>query len=86
MIIVHLVALVPIGYMSDFSSYEELSESDNSNVMTAAKTVCMVGKGAVMIRHIVEEHNSKIDCITCLYPVFYIPELTVQLLSMSVFL
>ena len=46
----------------------------------------MVGKGAVMIRHIVEEHNSKINCITCFYPVFYVLELTVRLLSMGVFL
>ena len=50
--------------MSDFSSYEELPESEDPYVMTAAKNVRIVGKGAVMIRHVVEEHNNRIDHIT----------------------
>ena len=50
--------------MSDFSSYEELPESEDSYVMTAAKTVCIVRKGAVIIGHLVEEHNLKYDHIT----------------------
>ena len=50
--------------MSDYSSYEELPESEDSYVMTAAKTVCIVRKGTVIIGHLVEEHNLRYDHIT----------------------
>lgn len=72
--------------LDDFSSYEELLNTENAVVLMVANLLSIVGKGVVIIRHNVEDHNTQYEWTTHLYPVFYVPSLTVQLLSMGMFL
>ena len=71
--------------LDDFSLYEEILSTQNATVQTAGTILPMVGKGAVIIRHNVEEQNTHYEQITHLYPVFCIPNISVQLLSMGIF-
>jgi hypothetical protein len=63
--------------LDDFSSYEELPNAENALVLTAANSLSIVGKGMVIIRHNVEDRNISYERTTHLYPVFYVPGLTV---------
>ena len=67
---------------SNFISYTLATPEERAPVKTAAHTIYVKGKGAVLIQHNVGDQM----VTTCLYPVLYIPELTTQLLSMGEFL
>ena len=73
-------------YLSDYSSYEELTEA--MTVQTASKTEVITkrGKGTVFIRHFVIEDGKIKKRLMRLHPVYYIPEIVHQLLSMGEFL
>jgi hypothetical protein len=45
-----------------------------------------IGKGAVFIKHTVEEDGAIIECRTCIYPIYHVPEISTRLLSIGTLL
>jgi hypothetical protein len=74
------------GEMSDFASYQTVIQDDTTHVHAANSVIHIQGKGAVFIKHQVKIQGKLESRITCLYPVFYIPEIDHRLLSMGEFL
>jgi hypothetical protein len=69
---------------SDFISYTPITP--RPPVKTAAHTIYVEGKGAVLVKHTVEHLGLKRTRFTRLFPVLYIPEMSTKLLSMGEFL
>jgi len=69
---------------SDFTDYELLRSPQE--VKTAAHTIYLVGKGTVFIDHIMVIKGKKVKKTLRIYPVYYLPHLTVRLLSLGTFL
>jgi hypothetical protein len=67
---------------NDFIEYETAKLADQMPVRTVSDIVHIEGKGAVLIEHKV---NNKL-VQTCLYPVHYIPKISMHLISMGQFL
>jgi GAG-pre-integrase domain len=69
---------------SDLTEFEVLNNNDLV-VKTASKTVSLkiTGKGAWMITHEVTQRGKKQSITSCLYPVYYLPGLTHQLMSVG---
>jgi hypothetical protein len=74
------------GEMNDFASYQLVIQDDTTHVHAANLVIHIQGKGAVFIKHQVKIQGKLESCITRLYPIFYIPEIDHQLLSMGEFL
>jgi hypothetical protein len=68
--------------LSDFSEYTKFKSDERTPVKTAAHTIYVEGKGAVLLRH--EVHGRLV--VTRLWPVLYIPSITSRILSMGEFL
>src|SRR6266702_2408415 len=68
--------------ISDFIDYQPIAKSDRMPVKTAAHTIYVKGTGSVLLKHYIA--NKLI--ITQVNPVFYIPSMSMCLLSMGVFL
>ena len=68
---------------SNVSEFEVIY--DKMKVQTASKDsqLQIVGKGSVFFSHLVEDKGRVSKRISCLYPVFYIPGLSVRLLSVG---
>ena len=68
---------------SDLSEFEVIY--NKMKVQTASKDsqLQIVGKGSVFFSHLVKENGRVSKMISCLYPVFYIPGLSIRLLSVS---
>ena len=67
---------------NDFIEYETAKPADRMPVRTALDIVHVEGKGAVLLEHKV---NNKL-VQTRLYPVHYIPKISMRLISMGQFL
>lgn len=69
---------------SDLSEYETIDDNELI-VQTASKSnpLRVRGKGAVFISHFVEIRGKQVEKISRLYPVFYIPGLSIRLLSIG---
>jgi hypothetical protein len=69
---------------SDLTEFEVLNDNDLV-VKTASKTVSLkiTGKGAWMITHDVTQRGKKQSVTSHLYPVYYLPGLTHQLMSVG---
>jgi hypothetical protein len=63
------------GDIKDFTSYQPLVQDETTIVQAASSTINIQGKGAVFIKHHVKIQRHVQQCITQLYPVFYIPEI-----------
>src|SRR6266702_4378278 len=68
--------------ISDFINYTPITKSDRIPVKTAAHTIFVEGTGTVLLKHYIA--NKLVT--TRVYPVFYIPSMSMRLLSMGVFL
>jgi hypothetical protein len=68
----------------DLTEFEVLNDNDLV-VKTASKTVSLkiTGKRAWMITHEVTQRGKKQSVTSCLYPVYYLPGLTHQLMSVG---
>jgi len=67
--------------IDDFIEYEDIKMP--ILVKTASQPIHIKGKGTVLIQHKVTYNGHTGQCVTCLYPVFYIPEITGRLLSIG---
>jgi hypothetical protein len=69
---------------SNLIEFEVLNDNDLV-VKTASKTISLkiTGKGAWMITHEVTQREKKRSITSCLYPVYYLPGLTHQLMSVG---
>ncbi len=68
--------------ISDFIDYTPIAKSDRMPVKTVAHTIYVEGTGSALLKHYIA--NKLIT--TRVYPVFYIPSMSMHLLSMGVFL
>jgi len=71
--------------MSDFADYQPI---ESQKVNTAAKHALLEikDKGTVFLNHYVQTPQGQLEKTTCLYPVFYIPGLSIRLMSVGVLL
>jgi hypothetical protein len=69
---------------SDLTEFEVLNDNDLV-VKTASKTIFLkiTGKGAWIITHEVTQRGKKQSVTSCLYPVYYFPGKTHQLMSVG---
>ena len=67
---------------NDFIEYETAKLADRMPVRMASEIIHIEGKGAVLLEHKVK--NKPVS--TCLYPVYYIPKISMCLISMGQFL
>jgi len=58
----------------------------NAPEVKTASVLCIEGKGTILLSHLVENCGTQVVKTTRLYPVLYIPRLSVKLLSMGSFL
>jgi hypothetical protein len=74
--------------ISDFASYEVLPQDDATIIQTASKSgmISKIGKGAVFIKHAVEEDGAIIERRTHIYPIYHVPEISTRLLSIGTLL
>jgi hypothetical protein len=74
--------------ISDFASYEVLPQDDEQIIQTVSKsgTIQKIGKGAVFIKHAVEEDRAIIEHRMCIYPIYHVPEISTRLLSIGTLL
>jgi GAG-pre-integrase domain len=70
--------------LSDFLEYTVLKHP--IKVTTAANPIFIIGEGTVLLEHYVLNKGIKQPCITRLYPVYYLPNITSRLLSLGDFL
>ncbi len=70
--------------MDDFIKYEVIKMP--ILVKTASQPIHIKGKGTVLIQHKVTHNGHTGQHVTCLYPMFYIPEITGRILSIGEFL
>jgi hypothetical protein len=68
--------------LSDFIEYKPIAKSERMPVKTAAQMLYVEGTGSVLLEHYVADK----PVITRVYPVLYIPRISIRLLSMGVFL
>jgi hypothetical protein len=69
---------------SDFIQYEEVK--DGPTVKTAAAPLQIKGQGTVLLDHYVERNGQRIVKTTRIYPVCFVPGMSIRLLSMGLFL
>jgi len=73
--------------MDEFHSYESIPANSKNKVITANGKTFIEGKGTVFLQHNVERNGWVIEqWTTCLSPIYYIPGLSSQLMSMGEFL
>jgi len=73
--------------LDEFSSYESIPANSKNKIITANGETFIEGKGTVFLQHNVERNGQVIEqCTMHLSPVYYIPGLSSQLMSMGEFL
>jgi hypothetical protein len=74
--------------ISDFASYEVLPQDNATIIQTASKSgmISKIRKGAVFIKHAVEEDGAILEHRTCIYPVYHVPKISTRLLSIGTLL
>jgi len=70
----------------DFIDFEVVTNALEVKTAAANAVLRVEGKGAILLSHFVENRGIRTKKLTCIYPVLYIPGLSVKLLSMGVFL
>ena len=71
--------------MSDFTDYQPI-ESQKINTTAKHAPLEIKGKGTVFLNHYVQTPQGWLEKTTHLYPVFYIPGLSIRLMSVGVLL
>ena len=69
-----------------FLDFEVVRNAPEVNTASANAKLRIEGKGTILLSHLVEDKGSRIVKTTRIYPVLYIPGLSVKLLSMGGFL
>ena len=70
----------------DFIDFEVVTGALKVKTVAAKAILCVEGKVTILLSHFVENLGVHTKTPTCIYPVLYIPRLSVKLLSMGVFL
>jgi len=70
----------------DFIDFEVVTNAPEVKTAAANAVLHVEGKGAILLSHFVENRGIRTKKLTRIYPVLYIPGLSVKLLSMGVFL
>src|SRR5260221_12944850 len=69
-----------------FIDFEVVTGALKVKTVAAKAILCVEGKVTILLSHFVENLGVHTKTPTCIYPVLYIPRLSVKLLSMGVFL
>jgi hypothetical protein len=71
---------------NDFIDYQEVANAPIVQTASKKAQLQIVGRGAILLSHYIEDQGRQIPVVTRIDPVFHIPGLGVRLLSMGVFL
>jgi hypothetical protein len=73
-------------YKREFIQFEEVADSPSVNTAAANAPLQIKGKGTILLDHYVEKNGQRIPITTRIYPVHYVPGMSIRLLSMGTFL
>ena len=69
--------------LKDFTEYEEITNAPSIQTASKDNQLQMHGQGAVFLTHEIFEKGRQVEITTWLYLVFYIPSLSIRLLSLG---
>ena len=70
----------------DFIDYQVITNAPEVQTTSAKAILRVEGQGSILLSHLVENQGVPVVVTTCIYPVLYIPGLSMKLLSMESFL
>src|SRR5271154_5621207 len=66
---------------NDLVEYERIINGPSTQTASKDATLQVAGKGTMFITHDVKWRSKIVQCVSCLYPVYLLPGLSVRLLS-----